>query len=699
MAYSRGMQMLEMALNNRGNEWGAYKSRDGNNRDFSEEKLPTFDSDCRDYDTDYEEVPVETENVVNELLENVNDILIQFPVDFKTVPVEENSVILTGNENDHPDVPSTLVQEENVIVSDDESDYTVLSTPVQLEDGDSNAVNKSSKRRKLSLKSTHPLRAPCSCKNKCILKICDVRRKQIHEQFWRLPKNEQNHHLYKSILTKSISRRRPRKPDCGKIRTASRSYILKDECGSDQTVCKTMFLATFGYKSDRVISNLFLCNTPTKIKPNKDRRGKHSPKHKMTDDVKDLISSHISKFNPCISHYRRKHAPNRLYLPSELNIKIMYDYFKEEHDVKVCYKSYSNFVRKMNISFTKLGEEICEVCREFELHEHQMNNADFLDKTNLDWDESLVENIDDWASNILKGRNIDLSESCTLCQAWKEHALQAKITRLHYQIDKEKNHNSNEAYYAADMEKVIMLPRLPGMKKAIFTRRIVLFNETFAPLGGKQSLRDTIAVLWHEGIKGRNDEDLASTVTKVLKHEQNKELSEFTFWVDNCSAQNKNWTLMSAMISEINAAESNVEFIKFKYFEKGHTFMAADSFHHQVEEAIKQRKYLYNFDDFVSAVKSKGKVDVMLPVDFFNYTKELSYGKKGGIKYPLLADIREAMFKKGSTKLYWKTDMREPEYECGEFAKKQYRQSIISGRPHVKRNLQYRGVQKKKSKV
>ena len=51
----------------------------------------------------------------------------------------------------------------------------------------------------------------------------------------------------------------------------------------------------------------------------------------MTEDVKDLISSHISKFNPCISHYRRKHAPNRLYLPSELNIKVMYDYFKEGH--------------------------------------------------------------------------------------------------------------------------------------------------------------------------------------------------------------------------------------------------------------------------------------------------------------------------------------------------------------------------------
>ena len=93
------------------------------------------------------------------------------------------------------------------------------------------------------------------------------------------------------------------------------------------------------------------------------------------------------------------------------------------------------------------------------------------------------------------------------------------------------------------------------------------------------------------------------------------------------------------MISEINAPESHVEFIKFKHFEKGHTFMAADSFHHQVEEAIKQRKYLYYFGDFVSAVKSKGKVDIMLPVDFFDHTKELSYEKKDGIKYPLLANI------------------------------------------------------------
>ena len=35
------------------------------------------------------------------------------------------------------------------------------------------------------------------------------------------------------------------------------------------------------------------------------------------------------------------------------------------------------------------------------------------------------------------------------------------------------------------MQKVIMLPRLAGLKQAIFCKRLISFNETFAPVGGK----------------------------------------------------------------------------------------------------------------------------------------------------------------------------------------------------------------------
>ena len=71
---------------------------------------------------------------------------------------------------------------------------------------------------------------------------------------------------------------------------------------------------------------------------------------------------------------------------------------------------------------------------------------------------------------------------------------------------------------SVDMQKVIMLPRLPGLKQAIFCKRLVLFNETFAPVGcwkKSKTLKPT-GVLWHEAIKGRSAEDVASAYVKIL---------------------------------------------------------------------------------------------------------------------------------------------------------------------------------------
>jgi hypothetical protein len=38
---------------------------------------------------------------------------------------------------------------------------------------------------------------------------------------------------------------------------------------------------------------------------------------------------------------------------------------------------------------------------------------------------------------------------------------------------------------SVDMQKVIMLPHMPGVKTALFTRRIVAYHETFANMGKK----------------------------------------------------------------------------------------------------------------------------------------------------------------------------------------------------------------------
>ena len=58
-------------------------------------------------------------------------------------------------------------------------------------------------------------------------------------------------------------------------------------------------------------------------------------------------------------------------------------------------------------------------------------------------------------------------------------------------------------------------------------------------------------------------------------------------------------------------------------FEPGHTFMSADSFHHQVELSLKKKERVYDFDNFVDAVqkaqKSKTEVKIMSHLDFYKW--------------------------------------------------------------------------------
>ena len=81
-------------------------------------------------------------------------------------------------------------------------------------------------------------------------------------------------------------------------------------------------------------------------------------------------------------------------------------------------------------------------------------------------------------------------------------------------IDVERNLDPLHAYYSMDMQK-IMIPHLPRIKIALFTRRILVINRTTAPQGGKVRKREN-CMLWHECIQGRNDEDVASAVVIFL---------------------------------------------------------------------------------------------------------------------------------------------------------------------------------------
>lgn len=145
------------------------------------------------------------------------------------------------------------------------------------------------------------------------------------------------------------------------------AYHLKSDDGIVHDVCKSFFLTTLGYhsKNDRLVMTVMGSSLSAVTSP-KDRRSRHDPANKLNTSP---IRAHIESVGPSITHYRREHAPNRHYLPSDVTIRFMCTDYKEKHPNSKCsYETYRKQLRNMNISFTKLGEEECEKCTQNDIH-------------------------------------------------------------------------------------------------------------------------------------------------------------------------------------------------------------------------------------------------------------------------------------------------------------------------------------------
>ena len=181
---------------------------------------------------------------------------------------------------------------------------------------------------------------------------------------------------------------------------------------------------------------------------------------------------------------------------------------------------------------------------------------------------------------------------------------------------------------------------MPGVKGAVFTKRIVTFNMTFAPLGGRKGGRP-LGIIWHEETCGRNDEDITNTCVKFVK-DFKRDCHIITWWADNCSAQNKNRTPFSTLCQLVNDPSTSCDMITIKYFEPGHTFMAADSFHKRVEDEMKKMKQVLDFE----GIAAQGIALEMSDNYFYEYRSKVCKGKD--TNYPYLDHIVVVQFRRGS---------------------------------------------------
>lgn len=114
---------------------------------------------------------------------------------------------------------------------------------------------------------------------------------------------------------------------------------------------------------------------------------------------------------------------------------------------------------------------------------------------------------------------------------------------------------------------------LLNTKEYYFSRKLVLLNESFVPLGKN---KQAVCVVWHEGESGRKVHNVATTYIRFLK-KYCRDKKTVTFFLDNCNSQNKNKILFSALVRLINDKITSIEKVTMEYFEPGHTYMAADA--------------------------------------------------------------------------------------------------------------------------
>lgn len=282
------------------------------------------------------------------------------------------------------------------------------------------------KKRKIEERvALHDVKLPCNekCRLKCPTIFDLERQTQINKSFWEMSNTQQRTFVFGCI--KRFTKQH--KPVANNSRREnSFKYVLKDLYGRENYVCKTFLLATLGFHpaNDRFLKSVR--NTEaTAALPKKDMRG-HHPNSSKVD--RNLLVEHIKTFRPVISHYRREHAPNRLYLSSDISVTLMHkDFMEKNPKVKVSYELYRQAVASMNISFANLGNEECFECEKFNLH----------------FKSSLHQKEDP---------NIE----CEECTSWKQHKENYVAAREEYEKDK-KEMEPEKLIISADLQKVILL--------------------------------------------------------------------------------------------------------------------------------------------------------------------------------------------------------------------------------------------------
>lgn len=425
-------------------------------------------------------------------------------------------------------------------------------------------------------------------------------------------------------------------------------YHLIDEHGQSHNVSNPVFLKPKVQPPVRFIRPSY---TP-RMTPPPERPGVQDS---SSNPVRlTQIHQHIESFYPTMSHYGRNHDHDQRFLPSDVSLRLMFEDFAVHHRTSL--KRYQKALASYNVSFSRPGEEPCDLCLQ---HQHHMS----VRHRNHDWVKNLQEPPPD----------------CSTCSLWEEHRDRMEQAIRFYKRDARKPQSAELSIRRVDLQRVILLPRMPAVKQALSTKRVSVFHETFATISQRRgSEKKSISVIWHEGVALRKAVEVASAYVCGLQREWN--VPHVVLWLDGSTAQYRNWCLVTTLITLVNQNWNRTEDLTLKYFEPGHTFMTTDCFHQRVEREMERQPggRVLDFEDFRRVVSAAQSGDVEV-VEMQN--EDIRVWKEGNSRRkltntPPLPELAQIQFRKGSRLLWVKLSHDQEEFTPVDFLRNRTRLNI-----------------------
>lgn len=196
------------------------------------------------------------------------------------------------------------------------------------------------------------------------------------------------------------------------------------------------------------------------------------------------------------------------------------DLIKREKGRKMSLSTYSRELSKMKISFAKLGHEHeqCEQCIMYELHsceglDGKLNSCKCWNKKciccrEFSWaikkktDKTCGERECCTSHKSVTSEIEAAKKDCAGCNKFTIHIEKKNLARYTYEGDRNKaensNSDSNAIYLSLDLQKVKIIPEIEGVKAAVFTQRIAVYNESFSPMGRKSPVPSLGIKEWGE---------------------------------------------------------------------------------------------------------------------------------------------------------------------------------------------------------